>query len=983
MKFEFKVVLRKNIVLVICLIIGCVAFAQKYSFIPYSTSEGLPQSQVSSLIQDDKGYLWVGTLGGLAKFNGGEFITYSSENGLLNNRISFLTIIDKKLWVGHEGGVSCLEGDKFISWKISDNNKVSNVKSIVKFNKEIYIASHLGLYKISGKKVKKIFDENGYLNHIRSIVISDSTAFIGTMEGVFSTSDMISINKIEELNQVNVSGLALDQNDLIITSYFEGVFNLNIEKNTISIIDIGNINYTVKGVYVDSKKNKWFNTNRGIIRLSSSGNITVIDESKGLSFGLISAVFEDNEGSVWIGTLGKGVLRFPSQNFVYYDVSTGIMSDLILTIKADKSGEMWFGSFDQGVFKRDVKGFKSIYQDVDNHIWSSIFNVDNSKWFGSDYGLIQVQSEKVNRIFYKEDGLASDAVTSLYKLNESSMIVGGTNGFSFYSKGKFTFFQASKSIGIVRDFEIIGESLFSATSKGLYKKVGNSIIKIDNLDKPVSCIEIDDHNNLWVGTEEGLFIYNEEGFSRVYFSNLPSSNLINFLNHKGEDLYIGTNNGLYIIYNYEVDKDLSFSYYGIGEGLVDIETNLNSDYFYKDDFFWFGTSSGLVRFDYHNAKKSKVSPVLNLKSILLNYSKSELLKFSTVKNGMPTNINLPYNKNNLAFEIDGVSLSNHDNLSYQFRLIGLDNDWSPLSKNSVISFTGLGAGDYLLHLRAVDENGVFSNNIKVPFIINAPFYKTYWFIITSIIIIFGIIYIIFKIKVKRELEHSNNKMLSYKSKLMSLEQKSLNASMNRHFIFNSLNSIQYFINSQDRLSANRYLTNFAKLIRKNLDATNESGNMVTLAQEIEGLDLYLSLEAMRFKDKFEYKINTNNIDTESIIIPAMLLQPFIENAIIHGVLPNELNKGLIEVLITSEKNVLTIQIDDNGIGIKNSLRIKELVEGDHKSQGMEITAKRIDLIKKISNKGFEIIGPFQIGGIDSEVSGTRVLLKIPFENLDD
>lgn len=975
--------LRKNIVFVLCLIIGCVAFAQKYSFIPYSTSEGLPQSQVSSLVQDDIGYLWVGTLGGLAKFNGGEFITYSSENGLLNNRISFLTIIDKQLWVGHEGGVSCLEGDKFISWKISDNNKVSNVKSIVKFNKEIYIASHLGLYKISGKKVEKVYDENGYLNHIRSIVISDSTVFIGTMEGVLSTNDMISINRIEKLNQVNVSGLALDHNDLIITSYFEGVFNFNIKKNTISLIDIGDINYTVKGVYVDSKKNKWFNTNRGIIRLSALGDITVIDESKGLSFGLISTVFEDNEGSVWIGTLGKGVLRFPSQNFVHYDVSTGIISDLILTIKADESGEMWFGSFDQGVFKRTNNGFKSIYNDIDNHIWSSIFNVNNSNWFGSDYGLIQVQSDKVSRIFYNEDGLASDAVTSLYKLSKSSMIVGGTNGFSFYSEGSFNFFKASKSIGIVRDFEIIGESLFCATSKGLYKKVGNSIVKIDNLDKPVSCIEVDEYNNLWVGTEEGLFIYNEEGFTRVYFSSLPSSNLINFLNHKGDDLYIGTNNGLYIIFNYEVGKDLSFTYYGIGEGLVDVETNLNSDFFDKNDFFWFGTSSGLVRFDYQKAKRMKVPPVLNLKSILLNYSKSELLKFSTIENGVPTNINLPYNKNNLAFEIDGVSLSNHDNLRYQFRLTGLNTDWSPLSKNSVISFTGLSAGDYLLHLRAVDENGVFSNSIKVPFIINAPFYKTYWFILTSIVLIFGIIYIIFKIKVKRELEHSNNKMLSYKSKLMSLEQKSLNASMNRHFIFNSLNSIQYFINSQDRLSANRYLTNFAKLIRKNLDATNESGNMVTLAQEIEGLDLYLSLEAMRFKDKFEYKINTNNIDTESIIIPAMLLQPFIENAIIHGVLPNELNKGLIEVIITSDKNILTIQIDDNGIGIKNSLRIKELVEGDHKSQGMEITAKRIDLIKKISNKGFEIIGPFQVGGIDSEVSGTRVLLKIPFENLDD
>ncbi len=972
----------KIISLLLFLFTFFITFSQKFSFIPFSTSEGLPQSQVSSVIQDDKGYLWIGTLGGLAKFNGGEFKTFSSENGLLNNRISFLTIIDEELWVGHEGGVSCFKDGNFINWRITDNNKVSNVKSIVKFKGEVFVASHLGLYKISRSKLIKVIDSNFFLNHIRSIVVIDEVAYIATMEGLYYSSNMIQLNKIDELEEVNISGLAKDQDRLIITSYFEGVYELNISNLKLKSINIGHNDYTIKGVYVDSKQNKWYNTNGGIIRQNKSGKIKLINEKNGLSFGLISSIYEDNEGSIWIGTLGKGVLRFPSQNFVYYDVSTGINSDLILTVKSDKNGDFWFGSFDKGIFKKNKLGYKSIYNDIDNHIWSSAFDVDGSKWFGSDYGLIRVKEDKVEQIFYQENGLASDAVTSLYRLNKKSMIVGGTRGFSYYSNGVFSFFEPSRSIGIVRDFEELEGQLFCATSKGLFMKKGDSIFKVCKLNVPVSCIEIDRKNNLWVGTEEGLFIYKNDVFKRVSFSNLPSSNLINFLNHKDGEVFIGTNNGLYVIKDYEIDKDFIFSYFGIGDGLIDVETNLNSDFFDQKGNLWFGTSSGLIRFDYKNHLKNKVSPVLNLKSILLNYSKDELLRFSEVKEGKPFNINLPFNKNNLAFEIDGVSLSNHANLSYQFKLIGLDTNWSPTSKNSVISFTGLGAEDYTLYLRAVDENGVFSNQIVVPFVINSPFYKTYWFIISFLIFVFGIIYLLFKLKVRRELENSNNKMLSYKSKLMSLEQKSLNASMNRHFIFNSLNSIQYFINSQDRLSANRYLTNFAKLIRKNLDATNESGNMVTLNQELEGLDLYLSLEAMRFKGRFVYEISTNDIDTESIIIPAMLLQPFIENAIIHGVLPNEDVKGEIKVSITSEKNILTIQIDDNGIGIKNSLRLKEIAEGDHKSQGMEITSKRIDLIKKISNKGFEIIGPFQIGGLDSKVSGTRVLLKIPFENLD-
>jgi LytS/YehU family sensor histidine kinase len=127
----------------------------------------------------------------------------------------------------------------------------------------------------------------------------------------------------------------------------------------------------------------------------------------------------------------------------------------------------------------------------------------------------------------------------------------------------------------------------------------------------------------------------------------------------------------------------------------------------------------------------------------------------------------------------------------------------------------------------------------------------------------------------------------------------------------------------------------------------------------------------------------NAYDTDEVYIPAMLLQPFIENAIIHGVLPNENKEGLITVDVRVEQNNLLIQIQDNGVGINNSIKLKENDQGDHRSQGMEITTKRIDLIKKISNKGFEIIGPFQMGGIDSEVLGTKVILKIPIESFEN
>jgi len=198
-----------------------------------------------------------------------------------------------------------------------------------------------------------------------------------------------------------------------------------------------------------------------------------------------------------------------------------------------------------------------------------------------------------------------------------------------------------------------------------------------------------------------------------------------------------------------------------------------------------------------------------------------------------------------------------------------------------------------------------------------------------------------------------------------------------------LNSIQYFINKSDKISANKYLTNFAKLIRKNLDSSNETNTLVTLAQEIERIELYLSLESMRFNDRFIFTIETFNVDLDSIMIPAMLIQPFVENSIIHGVLPNENKQGEILVKVTEDEHFLTILIEDNGIGIDKSLAQKIHFDGDHKSQGMEITIKRIDLIRKVSFQNLELIGPLQINDSNGLINGTRVLLKIKKENLEE
>jgi len=210
---------------------------------------------------------------------------------------------------------------------------------------------------------------------------------------------------------------------------------------------------------------------------------------------------------------------------------------------------------------------------------------------------------------------------------------------------------------------------------------------------------------------------------------------------------------------------------------------------------------------------------------------------------------------------------------------------------------------------------------------------------------------------------------------MVLEHQSLNSSMNRHFIFNALNSIQYYMNKEDKLSAHKYLSRFAKLIRMNLDSS--MSNLVPVSEEITRLDLYLQIELMRFEDKFDYTISiADDIDTESIEIPPMLLQPYVENSILHGILPGN-KSGRIDIRVehNSEQHIV-FSIQDNGIGIEASKAKKNDKKNPHVSRGTSITAQRIQLLGAMNNINISIKGPFDVKNAENEVLGTRVELII-------
>jgi hypothetical protein len=373
-----------------------------------------------------------------------------------------------------------------------------------------------------------------------------------------------------------------------------------------------------------------------------------------------------------------------------------------------------------------------------------------------------------------------------------------------------------------------------------------------------------------------------------------------------------------------------------------------------------------------------VKPGIVLSYIQLNLQNVDWTKWDNLTldqtTGLPIDLKVDHKHNHFTFHFTGISNSHPDEVRYRYMLEGFDETWQALTPNSFATYSNLPYDQFVFKVMAIGRDGIESETLSYPFEIEPPFWYTWWFITLEIVTGLIIISLIYRWRRKTLITRHEKEKFEMRAKMLALEQESLNSSMNRHFIFNALNSIQYYINRQDRLSANKYLSDFAKLIRKNLDSSND--NLTTLRDELERLELYLRLEHMRFKDKFEYSIVVDpDLDQDAIKVPAMLLQPFLENSIWHGILPKNA-PGRVDVKVVRKNDSIEFTITDDGIGIESSLANKSGTDS-HISKGMAITSGRIDLIKLMTSQHIELQGPYQLAADGDRPPGTRVKIILP------
>lgn len=958
----------------------CISFiyGQRYAFISFSTPEGLPQSQVNTIAQDDAGYLWIGTFEGLARFNGESFVGFNKSDGLLSNRIYSLNFIDNKLYVGHDNGVSYqVTKDSFTSVSFSEEALRVNVTGFINYANRLYVSSNgNGLFTLDKEK-EKLVPVSGSPKRIRGMALFNGKLFLATREGVFELDSNQQVSRMNDFEEMSYSSIHATNTGLAVTSYGGQFLIYDTLSKEVEVRYESDI-HAFRNVLITDSGDYWLNAMNGAVKIGKKSIIDLNEES-GLPINDISSVFKDREGNIWLGTGGKGLLKFTGEMFTHFDKRNELPSDIVISCIQDHDSVYWVSSFDKGAFKIWFEGDDQLLNIEDApellyRVWSSTKNESNL-FFGSVAGLY-VFDGKSWELLTTDHGLPAEKITGLYAAKNDEVWIGTTAGVAIYRNGDFRLVLPEEQRLIsVRDFIVRSDTVYLAAQRGFYRlDKDEELVIIQDFDGGVNTIEEDQNGRIWIGSESGLFYYWEDSIVSFPLQGSTDTEYINFLARHANTLFVGTNAGLYAI---DTGTDV-LTHYGVNAGLVDLETNLNSAFIDYDENLWFGTVAGLMRMDLKEmvSKQKSISPKLHLKDIKVNFASRNINRFK--------NESLTYKENNISFSFDGLYLSNPNALTYTYRLIGFSDVFSPPSPNSVITFTNLPHGSYTLEVQALVNETLSSEPFLIHFNITPPFYGTWWFyslvVLFVLILLFGIDQ--YRVRIIRNKNYQEK--LEFKNKLVQLEQQSLNASMNRHFIFNSLNAIQYYINSSDKLAANKFLNRFAKLIRKNLDTSNQKNGLVSLQDELERLELYMELEHMRFSGRFNYEITVDElVETDALHVPAMFLQPFVENSIIHGVLPLKDRVGEVKVAVTDHLDHIRIEIVDNGIGIEESRKEKKEAPGDHKSQGMLITKGRIALLQKFSAKSIVLIGPRQINEKDGLVKGTQVVFKILKVYLED
>ncbi len=964
-------------------------------------STSISKNNIGQLFQDADGFIWITSEGGiLDRFNPRTEVAVSFTEKLLNSRPSANTFIcaiqnsaDGKTWFATKSGLARYNSfeNNFSFVQVDTLDAAGNIFTN-------FLIARNGIFWLSNSRGDFLkFDPTSSEFSKFEIPVSQSSSWKGE----------------------NISSLFEDSSGMFwIGTYGSGLLRFDPTRNQFRQFthrkkdDQSIASNTVMSITEDANKNLWLGLNQGLSCFIKSEKRFVNYkhdpyEPGSLIANEIKTLMMDNSGTLWIGTNGGGINKYDPQKQKFAHLRNNLKhpeamkGNFVWAIFEDLEGLLWIGTEKGGltVYNRKTHGFEiyrsnadpqtlgsvkvfDLCEDDRGNIWMATAGGGLTKfdkatgelksYIGNRRNPAGLMSNFLRDLTFDEDGFiwlatsgaglgkfdpVKEEFTHFLHQPENELSVSSNHITSIYDDGEGSLWLGTFSGGLEhfdKKSEVFTHYIHDA--KNVETLSNNYVMSI--------CRDLT--GNVWVGTNYGLnrLNLNENKFKRYTTKNGLANNVIYGLEiDSNNNIWMSTNKGLSRL---DTKTDW-FKNFDVADGLQSNEFNSGAFFKNKTGEMFFGGINGLNIFQPDSINVNPSIPPVVITGVK-KFDQNLVLPLE-----VDTPLDLSYKDNFLTFEFAALNYTNPLKNQYAYMLEGFNADWVYCGNQRYATYTNLSPGDYTFRVKGSNNDGVWNETgavIKIA--VSPPFWKTgvfRFFCVLSFVACF-VLYI-------RHLKDREKKKTALNKKFTELKLQALRAQMNPHFIFNTLNSIQYFISNKDQKSAFQYLSKFSKLMRMVLD--NSDKGKVTIAEELEALKLYLQLEALRFEGKFDYHLEVDSaIDIYNREIPTLLIQPFVENAIQHGLKFKRTN-GALDIKLEADNGSVVCFIEDNGIGIEKSLESKQNGNGDHKSAGMKVSRERLETLNAVkkNGRGIEVI---DLSRSDGNQQGTRVKIIIPTEN---
>lgn len=945
-----------------------IGFSQSPAHFKLGENE-LAGMDIYDIFQDEELNYWIASDNGLYKFDGYEFSQIECP-GMLSPSL-FNIVSDKKSSIychNLSGQIFRIKDDSCsLYYEIPDSLMTATLDIKINSEGRFFIITHR-LFELLPNKTLKFYQKYKlswieFYNSDSADVAAIGMGSRGEIVNIELIDDAIKITELTVFPEDHPPLLKMavidTEKDLYGIEAFTGTI-YKLEGDRMVMISTIETHGYMSRIF-STKDNFWLqNTSLGITQFKTlnqpnANQVVSFKDNK------ISCYLEDNEGNVIFGTFKDGIIVIPPSQLFTIDI--GELEGKINLLCNGPDETIFFGTNDgiigtvtpEGIVSQFPLRTSSTIEFMEYFKHENVFLVSGSAKLLFDLKSLNVLKAQLGSI---KDFTPLADKKYLIGTNVGATIIESTDSLvhpttflkaqNFAGNQKVIYDRRCYSVG----YDSLTQSIYLGTSLGLKRIVngqeenlllnGNDILSRDILFHK---------NRIYIASyKHGILIYENDKLVANWSEKkeLVSNITRQILPYK-DNLIINTEKGIQILDEAGETK----WYLNISDGLI--SENL-IDMAISQSYLWILNQKGLQRIDLDKLTQVEFTPNIAFKSLKMNnipiQNQSEIGEFNYYQN---------------KFEVDfrSLSLKNRNEITYRYRLVGVDSDWQENTYyDHKIDYKTLPPGDYTFQVHAIWRSST-SETLSYRFIIHAPFWTRWWFYILIFVVLFLLIFYYFYRVMKNQRKKSKLQEELYESKLTAIK-----AQMNPHFIFNSLNSIQDLVLKNDAENAYNYISKFALLVRNTL--TYSDKDFIDFADEINSLKLYLTLEKLRFKDAFNFEIEANE-DSE-IQIPPMLIQPFIENSLIHGLLHKAGQKTL---LVRFEiKDAVICTITDNGIGRTEAKRIQERQFSNHESFALSAIKRRLGILE------LRFGGDYQVAYIDliedGEPAGTQVIIRIPY-----